>query len=229
MVNSAKQFTKNLIYLFKNQLFVIVLTLALLMTSLFSSISVKAQGNNTTIQDTVSTSVQEPTDTYMNFNNDFIAQAELDHQKLIRNIFAISFFFVLIILIFTLSFYGGKIKKVSNIIVLQDEALKSTKDQLIKIINIFNYIDQQVYITDSKGIIEWINAYGTTFFTEKYEESKISLTNKFTSDNQAIINNGCDESKQIAFQDNLFGRNNQWKMIPVKNSKGEFSNMVFIS
>jgi hypothetical protein len=229
MTYLAKQLNKKITVFSKNKIYAIILTITLLTTSILTSISVKAQGNNTKTQDTLSTSVQEPTDTYMNFNNDFIAQAELDHQKLIRNIFAISFFFVLALLIFTLSFYGGKIKKVSSIIVLQDEALKSTKDQLIKIINIFNYIDQQVYITDSKGIIEWINAYGTTFFTEKYEESKISLTNKFTADNQVIINNGCDESKQIVFQDNIFGRNNQWKMIPVKNSKGEFSNMVFIS
>jgi hypothetical protein len=164
----------------------------------------------------------------MDLNSNYMVNAEVEHQKLLRNVFAVCFFFMMGLLIFTMLFYGSKIKKISNIIILQDTALKATKDQLIKIINIFNYIDQQVYITDSKGIIEWANAYSLNFFKEKYEESQISLIEKFTAENQGIISKGINDQQQIFFTDNLFTKDLKWKMIPVKNSKGEFANMVFV-
>jgi hypothetical protein len=165
----------------------------------------------------------------LNYNSDYLQKAEVEHQILLRNIFAVGFFFMLVMLIFTLYFYASKIKKVTDILILQDDALKSTKDQLIKIINIFNYVDQQIYITDSKGIIEWANTYASNYFTEKYEENQISLVQKFTTENQGIVFKGINDQLQVTFKDNLYKEQAQWKMIPIKNSKGEFSNMVFIS
>jgi hypothetical protein len=165
----------------------------------------------------------------LNYNSDFMQFAEVEHQKLLRNIFGVSALFVLALLAFTMYFYGSKIKKVSNIIVMQDDVLKATKDQLIKIISVFNYIDQQVYITDSTGIVEWANNYACNYFTEKYEENKISLVQKFSSENQGMILKGINDGLQITFKDNLYAQLGQWKMIPIKNSKGDFTNMIFIA
>jgi len=180
-------------------------------------------------QDSSLKSLNELHEKYVNYNSDYLQAAELEHQKLLRNIFAVGFFFVMVLLIFTMYFYASKIKKVTNILVLQDDALKSTKDQLIKIIGIFNYIEQQVYITDSKGIVEWANVYAGNYFTEKYEENKINLLQKFAANNQSEILKGINDQAIVIFRDNLFLEKNQWKMIPIKNSKGEFANMVFIS
>lgn len=123
MASLSHQFSSKFTIKFKNQAFGFLLIGFLLSISLFSTIPAKAQVNNAKIQDSVSQSIQEPTETYLNYNTDYLAKSELEHQKLIRNIFVISFIFVLALLIFTMFFYGGKIKKVTNILVLQDEAL----------------------------------------------------------------------------------------------------------
>ncbi len=164
----------------------------------------------------------------MNFHSDYLTNAEIEHQKLTRNIFIVAFVLMLGLLIFTIVFYGNKIKKVSSIILLQSEVVNSSKDQLVKVINIFNYIDLQVYITDSKGNVEWVNSFASKWFTESYESNKISLLNKFKSENQGIVFQGINQDQAVLYKDNLFGKELDWKMIPIKNSKGEFSNMVFV-
>jgi hypothetical protein len=180
------------------------------------------------LADSLKQTPRESMDKITDFDSAYLQKAEVEHQVLLRNIFAVSFIFLLVMLIFTMYFYGSKIKKVSKLILLQDEALKSTKDQLIKIINIFNYMDQQVYITDSKGIVEWVNACANKYFKENYDKDKISLVEMFNTENQGIIFKGINGQSQATYQDNLFNQLRQWKMIPIQNSKGEFSNMVFI-
>jgi transcriptional regulator with PAS, ATPase and Fis domain len=177
--------------------------------------------------DSVSKLSTDSISSFAGINNSYLQFAELEHQKLLRNIFAAGFFLTLILLIFNMFFYGNKIKKVTGIILLQDEALKSTKDQLIKVINIFNHLDHQVYITDNNGNIEWMNSQAMNYFKEDYIEKKIKLTTRFKPENQQIIANGIQEQQRVDYKDDLFPKD-LWKMIPLKNSKGEFSNMVFI-
>lgn len=181
------------------------------------------------INDSINNALNDSINSFIDFQSDYLVKTEVEHQKLMRNIFAIGFIFMLGLLVFTIIFYGNKIKKVSGIIIMQNEVLNSTKDQLIKIINIFNYIDQQVYITDTKGNIEWHNTYASNWFTQDYEKEKVSLLNKFSTENQGIIFQGINEIKTISFEDPLYAPNGKWKMIPIKNSKDEFSNMVFLA
>ncbi|MDF1550312.1 MAG: hypothetical protein P1P88_20980 [Bacteroidales bacterium] len=181
------------------------------------------------INDSIDNALNDSINSFIDFQSDYLVKTEVEHQKLMRNIFAIGFVFMLGLLVFTIIFYGNKIKKVSGIIIMQNEVLNSTKDQLIKIINIFNYIDQQVYITDTKGNIEWHNTYASNWFTQDYEKEKVSLLNKFSTENQGIIFQGINEIKTILFEDSLYTPNGKWKMIPIKNSKDEFSNMVFVA
>jgi len=178
--------------------------------------------------DSLSPNLNDSISSMMDFQSDYLTNAEIEHQKLMRNIFVVGFILMLGLLIFTILFYGSKIKKVSGIILLQNEAVNSSKDQLIKIINIFNYIDQHIYITDSKGNIEWLNTYATKWFTDDFEKTKISFLNKLKTENQGIVFQGINEDKPIFFKDNLFEKELEWKMIPIKNSKGEFSNIVFV-
>lgn len=178
--------------------------------------------------DTIKQSLADDLNSSLNFQNDYMVNAEVEHQKLMRNIFAISFVIMMGLLVFTVVFYGRKIKKVSGVIMMQNEVLNSTKDQLIKIINIFNYIDRQVYITDARGNIEWHNAHASNWFVHDYEKEKISLISKFADSNKGKILEGINDVKIISFEDNVFGQKTGWRMIPIKNSKDEFANMVFI-
>lgn len=198
-----------------------------ILISLFSETKANISLSPNQVPDSVSNSTIDSIGSFAEYNNSYLQFAELEHQKLLRNIFAAGFFLTLILLIFNMLFYGNKIKKVTGIILLQDEALKSTKDQLIKIINIYNHLNQQVYITDSKGNIEWINSQAMKYFKEDYIEKKINLTTRFKPENQQIIANGIQEEQRVDYKDDLFPKD-LWKMIPIKNSKGEFSNMVFI-
>jgi hypothetical protein len=179
--------------------------------------------------DTVQHEMKDTISSLMSFQSDFINTNEIEHQILLRNIFIAGFLLILGLLIFTILFYGGKIKKVSSIILLQNDAVQSTKDQLVKIINIFNYIDAYVLITDSKGNIEWLNTYTSKKFSDDYHQLKLNLIDKLKTESQGLVFQGINSDKAILFSDNLFGNENQWKMIPIKNSKNEFSNMIFLS
>lgn len=200
----------------------------LVITFLIISFVSFASQEYTLQQDTTIQELTENINSLNDFHSDYILNSELEHQKLIRNIFAISFGAMLLLLGFVIFTYGKKIKKVSNVIGLQNEVLNSTKDQLIKIINIFNYIDRQVYITDSKGNIEWHNVFASKYFNEDYEKEKISLVSKFSTENQGVIFQGINEVKTVDFNDSNFNKNSVWKMVPIKNSKDEFANMVFV-
>jgi transcriptional regulator with PAS, ATPase and Fis domain len=180
------------------------------------------------LNDTTKTIFSDSLSSMMDFQSEYTSNVEIEHQKLLRNIFAFGFLFMLALMIFTIIFYGRKIKKVSAIIVMQNEVLNSTKDQLIKIINIFNYVDEQVYITDAKGNVEWHNSFSSTWFTENYEKEKINFLNKFTTENQGHIFQGINKLESVSFEDNLYQQQSKWKMVPIKNSKDEFSNMVFV-
>ncbi len=207
----------------------IIMLLLIALSSLINDSYLYSEPSHYQQNDSVFRAVGDSIMPFQFSDSTYLLEAEIEHQKLIRNIFVVSFIFIMALLIFTMFFYGSKIKKVSNIIIMQNDALNATKDQLLKIINIFNYVDQQIYITDSNGNIEWINAHASTIFKEPYENNKTCMLDRFSPENKELILKNISENRQILFNDNLFGQNNSWKMIPVKNSKGEFSNIVFIS
>ena len=162
------------------------------------------------------------------FQNTYLLESELEHQKLLRNIFAISFVFLFAALMFIIFYYGSKVKKINELIQIQNEYMNSAKDQLQKVIAVFNYIDQLIFITGSKGIIEWTNSFAMKVFEDDYEKNKISLIDKFSTENQGEIFKAINSNQTVIFDDHIFENNNNWKMIPISNSKGEFSNMVFV-
>lgn len=162
------------------------------------------------------------------FQNLYSLESELEHQKLLRNIFAVSFIFLFATLMFIIFFYGSRVKKINELINVQNEYMNSAKDQLQKIIAVFNYIDQLIFITDSKGVVEWTNSFALKDFKDDYENNKVSLLNKFSSENQGVVFQAINNSQVINFSDNVFENSKNWKMIPIANSKGEFSNMVFV-
>ncbi len=197
--------------------------LSVLVTTNALSQSVNYQQN-----DSIKQSLSNNIDSMLNDQSDYLTNNEVEHQKLLRNIFAVSFVVMMALLVFTTVFYGRKIRKVSSVILMQNEVLNSTKDQLVKIINIFNYIDRQVYITDAKGNIEWHNLHASNWFVQDYEKEKISLISKFADENKGQILQGINDVKIVSFDDEIFGQKASWKMVPVKNSKDEFANMVFV-
>lgn len=162
------------------------------------------------------------------FQNMYSLESELEHQKLLRNIFAVSFIFLFASLMFIIFFYGSKVKKINELINVQNEYMNSAKDQLQKIIAVFNYIDQLIFITDSKGVVEWTNSYALKVFKDDYENNSVSLLDKFSSENQEKVFYAINNSQVTNFIDHVFEKNKNWKMIPIANSKGEFSNMVFV-
>jgi len=162
------------------------------------------------------------------FQNLYLLESELEHQKLLRNIFAVSFIFLFASLMFIIFFYGSKVKKINELINVQNEYMNSAKDQLQKIIAVFNYIDQLVFITNSKGVVEWTNSFALKVFKDDFENNKVNLLNKFSAENQGVIFHSINNSQVANFADNIYENNKNWKMIPITNSKGEFSNIVFV-
>lgn len=75
-----------------------------------------ATQNNSIQQDTTIQELTENINSLNDFHSDYILNSELEHQKLIRNIFAFSFGAMLLLLGFVIFTYGKKIKKVSNVI-----------------------------------------------------------------------------------------------------------------
>jgi len=207
--------------LFKSLLFI---------SFLFVSININAQetptykaNGDSTIFPTLKTS-----STSINgFQDKLMLETELEHQKLLRNIFAISFIFLFAALMFIIFFYGSKVKRINELILVQNDYMNSAKDQLQKIIGVFNHIDRFVFISSSKGIVEWTNSFALNEFKDDYEKNKVSILEKFTQENQGKIFQAINNNTRVQFIDNLYKATN-WKVIPIANSKGEFSNMVFI-
>jgi len=164
-----------------------------------------------------------------NIQSEYFVNTEIEHQKLIRNIFAIGFITLFIALIFIIVFYGNKIKKVNELITKQNVVVNSSKDQLVKIISVFNHLDQMVFITDKNGIIEWANDFSLSFLEQNYLTDKINLLKKFTDKNRLSINDNIAENKILKTYDNIFSEKAQWKIIPINNANNKFSNIVFIS
>ena len=205
-----------------------LLSLSVLLVFSFSLV-LKAQEVSKTQkkEDSITVSELNPV-TNLRLQDAYTLKSDVEHQKMLRNIFAVSFVFLLAALLFIVFFYGSRVKKINHLIVSQNAYLNSTKDQLQKIINVFNYIDQLVFITDSKGVIEWANSFALNVFNEDYENNKLSLLNKFSTENQGNIFRGINNNEACLFTDNIFEGTNDWKMIPISNSKNNFSNMVFI-
>lgn len=209
--------------LFKRLLFISIL---------FVSINISAQetpSNNTIKDSTVLSNLKKSSTSSINgFQDKLMLETELEHQKLIRNIFALSFIFLFAALMFIIFFYGSKVKKINELIILQNDYMNSAKDQLQKIIAVFNYIDQFVIITGAKGVVEWANSYALNEFRDDYEKNKISFLEKFSTDSQGKIFQAINNNTRVQFSDNMYKTVSNWKAIPIANSKGEFSNLVFI-
>ena len=207
------------------------LKFSILISTLLLSESLSAQ-KDTTMQvkkdSTVISGLNAGNTSISEFKNLYSLESELEHQKLLRNIFAISFIFLFVSLMFIIFFYGSRVKKINELINVQNEYMNSAKDQLQKIIAVFNDIDQFIFITNSKGVVEWTNSFALKVFKDDYENNKVNLLNKFSAENQGIIFQAINSSLTTKYTDSVFGIRNSWKMIPITNSKGEFSNMVFI-
>jgi len=198
---------------------------------LFISINLSAQEtptNTTSTDSTVLSTIKTSSTSINQFQDKLMLKTELEHQKLLRNIFALSFIFLFAALMFIIFFYGSKVKKINQLIYVQNDYMNSAKDQLQKIIGVFNHIDQFVFISNSKGIVEWANSFALNEFKDDYEKNKVSILEKFTSENQGKIFQAINNNTRVQLTDNLYKTVANWKVIPIANSKGEFSNMVFI-
>lgn len=163
-----------------------------------------------------------------NFEDKFMLETELEHQKLLRNIFMISFGFLFVALMFIIFYYGSKVKKINNLIILQNNQINAVRDQLQKVITVFDHVDRLVFITDEKGVVEWANIRARQNFNEDFLKSKISLLEKFADENQGKLFQSINKIEVLDFQDPLYKEVKTWKMIPITNSGNEFANMVFI-
>ncbi len=168
------------------------------------------------------------TSSLSNFEDKFMLETELEHQKLLRNIFMISFGFLFAALMFIIFYYGSKVKKINDLIVLQNNQINAVRDQLQKIITVFDHVDRLVFITDEKGVVEWANIRARQNFTEDFLKSKISLLEKFSDENQGKLFQSINKVEVLDFKDQLYNDVKNWKMIPITNSGNEFANMVFI-
>ena len=196
---------------------------------IFTNINAQEINSNTENIDTSNISILSSRNTsIVQSQNIYSLESELTHQKLLRNIFAASFLFLFAALMFVIFYYGSKVRKINELISAQNNYMNSTKDQLQKIISVFNHIDRSVFITNSKGVIEWTNTLANKKIGGSYENSEINLLNKFSSENQGKVFQSINNKITAEFNDTVFENISKWRVIPIENSKDKFSNMVFI-
>ena len=195
---------------------------------LFSVISISQEKTNLQETDSIVNFNELSTGSIRHFEDNLLQEAELEHQKLLRNIFMISFGFLFAVLMFIIFYYGSKVKKINDLIVLQNNKINAVRDQLQKMIMIFDHVDRLVFITDDKGVVEWANARARQNFTEDFLQSKVSLMEKFSDENKGKLFQAINKVEVLDFNDHLYNEVKSWKMIPITNPANEFSNMVFV-
>ncbi len=195
---------------------------------LFSVISISQEKTNLQETDSIVNFNELSTGSIRHFEDNLLQEAELEHQKLLRNIFMISFGFLFAVLMFIIFYYGSKVKKINELIVLQNNKINAVRDQLQKMIMIFDHVDRLVFITDDKGVVEWANARARQNFTEDFLQSKVSLMEKFSDENKGKLFQSINKVEVLDFNDHLYNEVKSWKMIPITNPANEFSNMVFV-
>ena len=205
---------------------VLILIISLLISNQF----IYSQNNQDTLK-VVNPDVSllvEGNNSLEDIQSEYFVKAEIEHQKLLRNIFAIGFIILFIALIFIIIFYGSKIKKVNELITKQNLLVNSSKDQLVKIISVFNHLDQMVFITNKDGIIEWANDFSLTFLKQDYLTEKINLLHKFSEENTVLIKDSSNKNEILKIYDKVLSEKAQWKIVPIKNANDTFSNMIYI-
>ena len=195
---------------------------------LFSVISISQEKTEVQTTDTIVNFNELNTGSISHLEDNLLQEAELEHQKLLRNIFMISFVFLFAVLMFIIFYYGSKVKKINDLIVLQNSKINAVRDQLQKMIMIFDHVDSLVFITDDKGVVEWANIRARQNFTEDFLQSKVSLMEKFSDENKGKLFQAINKVEVLDFKDALYNDVKTWKMIPVTNPANEFSNMVFV-
>lgn len=165
-----------------------------------------------------------------NFEQIFEYETQIRTQKLYKNIFLISFLFMIVFSGFLFFIYQSKTKQVLNLIKLQENELELKNFEVKKLGMILNNTEDAVAISDQNGKIIWTNqSFFNIFETTNEELEQSDFFNIFVSE-KAEIKELLEKCKQkntsIMFQDELKNKKNEivWyqrKIIPVlaKNDK----------
>ncbi len=133
-------------------------------------------------------------------------ESETKFQIFIRNLFALGFFTLLIILIITIFLFNKKIKKVNAYISNFDNEYKDSLFEIEKFSTILNNTENSVMIYDKEGLVEWINIgckslFGYSIDNIKHKE-KYNLFSYNINDKIKIQIENCKKTKESTIYTN---------------------------
>ncbi len=132
----------------------------------------------------------------------FSLQTEVTNQKIQRNIFIISFIFMILVVIMILYIYNTKIKEVLKLVKIQERELEFRKFEVLKLGQILNHTENSILISDLRGNILWANNGFSSLFGKTYEEFKeqnsANIFDEVNEKNQKVIEE-CKQKKEPVF------------------------------
>ncbi len=173
-----------------------------------------------------------------NLQDIVINETKFRTQKLYKNIFLISFIFMIVFVCFMFFIYHSKIKEVLKLISIQEKELILKSFEIKKLGMILNNTEDAVSITDEKGSIIWNNSSFINVFGYSLEEIKQdSNFNIFVSsknDVRELLNKCKTKKTAVLYSTNTTNKQGdeiwfQRKIMPVKNDdNNEVINFVVV-
>jgi len=122
----------------------------------------------------------------------FNLQTEVSTQKMQRNIFIITFIFMIFVVIMILFIYNTKIKEVLKLVRIQEREIELRKFEVSKLGQILNYTENSISLTNLNGDILWANVGFSNFYGQTYQE--------LVEQKKANIFTNLSETDLIAFE-----------------------------
>jgi len=206
----------------------------LILVIIFLSLNTFAQNNN---NDSLNVNNLEQFGS-ANFNEQiFNLRTEVSTQKVQRNIFVVSFIFMIFVVIMILYLYHTKIKEVLKMVKIQERELELRKFEVNKLGQILNYTENSIILTDLNGEILWANNGFSSLFGKTYQELKAqNNANIFTninSKNTKVVDE-CRTTKEPVLYSSDFTDefdNKVWfqrHLIPILDENKEILNFAVI-
>lgn len=216
----------------------------IILTSILLVISLSVIGQNDTSS---STSFPLPDSVIDNSNIDdyqmstdfdevFLYKTEIQSQKLLKNLFLSGFIFMSLVVIFLFYMNNSKIKKVVELVKIQEREINLKKFEVEKLSTILNNTVDGLTIIDNKNKILWNNKSFLLLYG--YEKNEVETLNiKFLSSEneeiQKLIDKCISEKTPVQFTFDFKNKNNdtiyiQRRIIPISDDKNEIENFAII-
>ncbi len=169
-------------------------------------------------------------------NQDLLSKAELQTQKLQKNLFLAGFIFMTFVVVFLFYINNVKLKQVLEMVKVQERQMEAKNFEVEKLSIILNNTIDAIAIIDADNNILWNNTslldlYG--FSDEDIRNKTINFLSSQNSDIQELINKTKTDKKPVQFTFEFKNKNGntiyiQRRIIPLTDSKNNIDNFAII-